>query len=264
MLYGVGNLTIGTNGLDVNSLIQQNVLFPGCVAAVAFNANSTFSEAKCYIDGLLQTVASAISAEDFTLDLTYEYLDWPTLQLLYGELASTGGAAVPTAKAITIVAGGLTVSEADITTANGNGASLKAYDSTNQVFLTQALASPPGPNEFFVDEAASTIEFNASQTGSTIQYQYDKLYSSIEAIGATPTGQQVDYLSNLNLTAILSSSVDGVNGIALVVDRLERTNTPSLSIAGDKATVTINYKLITTPGNRKPFRLYKLSGATAA
>ena len=72
MLYGVGSLSIGTNALDVNSLIQQNVYLPQCVAGIAFNSNSQFEEAKCYVDGILQTVASAISAEDFTLDLTYE------------------------------------------------------------------------------------------------------------------------------------------------------------------------------------------------
>lgn len=270
MLYGIGSVNIGTNALDINSLFGQNICFPQCTAAVAFNSTSNFSEAKCYVEGILQTIASAISAEDFTLDLTYEYLDWPTLQLLYGELAKTGGAAIPTAISVPITANEATggtpgnLPVADISTANANGASVRVYDQTQLKFLSAAVASPPGADEFFVDEAAGTIEFNPSQVGSTVSYKYDKLYTSIESIGSGLVGEQTDLLSNLNLTAILASAVDGVNGIGLVVDKLERTNTPSLSIAGDKAVVTINYKLVNTPGARKPFRLYKINGAVAA
>ena len=163
-----------------------------------------------------------------------------------------------------VQAGALTITESDITSANANGASVRVFDQTKLKFLKASLTAGPGPDEFFVDEANSTIELNASQAGSTVSYQYDKLYTSIEAIGATPAGSQVDYLNNLNLTAILSSAVDGVRGIGLVVDRLERTQTPSLSIQGGKATLNISYKLINKPGARKPFKLYKLNGATEA
>lgn len=270
MLFGIGSVNIGTNVLDLGDLFQQNICFPQCVAGVSFNATTQFDEAKCYVDGVLQTVASAINAEDFTLDLTYEYLDWPTLQLLYGELAKTGGAAIPTAKSVVITVNEATggapgnLPEADITTGNANGASVLVYDQTQLKFLKSALASPPGVDEFFVDEAGSTIEFNPSQVGSTISYKYDKIYTSVESIGSGLVGESTDLLSNLNLTAILSSAIDGVDGIGLVVDQLERTNTPTLAIVGSKATVTINYKLVNTPGRRKPFTLYRLSTAVAA
>ena len=264
MLYGIATTSIGTNSLDANSLFGQNICYDQCIAGFSLTATTNFVEAKCFVNGILQTVASAINAEDFVLELTYEFLDWTNLQLLYGELAQSGGAAIPTSKTVDITAGSLTVTEADITTANANGASVTAYDATNGVFLTAAVAAPPGPNEYFVDEAASTIAFNASQAGSAVSYKYDKLYSDIQSIGTGKTGEAVDLLTDLNLTAIVSSAVEGSEAYVLVVDKIERINTPTLQLQGDRAVFNIQYKALNAAGQRKPFRLYRLQGATAA
>ena len=212
--------------------------------------------AKCYRDGILQTVASKINSEDFSVTLTYEFLDWPTLQLLYGELAQSGGAAVPTAKTEDLV--GTTIVDSEIIAANE--ASVLVYNATEEVFMTLAAASP-GANEYSVDGATNTITFNAAQTGQTINYKFDKIYSSIESIGSGLVGDQYDELSNLSLTAVLSSTVYP-SGIVLVAEQLERTNTPTLAIEGDRATVSITYRLIAGKGRRKPFRMFKLEGAT--
>lgn len=263
MLYGIAKTSIGTNALDANTLFGEQIAFDQCIAGFSLTATTNFVEAKCFVNGVLQTVASAINAEDFMLDLTYEYLDWSTMQLLYGELAQTGGAALPTSKSIAITAAGA-VSEPDISTANNNGASVRVYDQTKGIFLTAAAASPPAANQFFVDAAASEIEFNASQVGSTVTYKYDKIYTSIQSIGSGQIGSQFDQLTNLNLTAIVSSAVEGSEAYVLVVDQIERTNTPTLQLQGDKAVFSIQYKAINRPGARKPFRLYRLNGATAA
>lgn len=260
MLYGIAGLNVGTNNFGATSLIGENIAFPQCVAGFAMTANSNFSEAKCYTDGILQTVASAINAEDFMIDLTYEFLDWTTLQLLYGELATSGGAVVPTSKSASITQVATPLATPDITAANA--ASVKVYDQTKGVFLTLAATSATvNADEFFVDGTASTIKFNASQTGSTVSYRYDKIYTNIQSIGAGQAGQAYDALSDLNMTAVVSSAVEGAQAYALVLPKVARTNTPSLQIQGDKAVIQIQYKALVPPGSRKPFRLYRLNGA---
>lgn len=259
MLFGIGNVSIGTNGLGASSILGQNLAFPQCVAGVSFTAESNSVMANCFRDGILQKVASRINSENFKVTLTYEYLDWATLQLLYGELSTTGAAYIPTTK--TVIGAGGTFTEADITVANANVGSFRLYNATLEVFMTLSVAAP-GANEYQIT-TAGVVTHNAAQNGQTLVYRYDKRYTSIASIGSGNIGDAYDEMSNLNLTAILSSSVYP-EGLVLIADRLERVNTPSLELTGDKAVITIEYDLVALPGRRKPFRMYKLTGAVAA
>ncbi len=257
MLYGIGAVSIGTNALDANSLLGQNLVLDNCVAGVAFNSESASVSAMCYKNGIKQKVAERINQEMYSVTLTYEYLDWPTMQLIYGELAQNGAAYVPTAQTVTLT--GTTITNTNISTTNNNVASVRVFNATTETFMTLA-AGAPAAQEYSVNGTTGLITFNAAQTGQTIYYRYDRRYTSIESIGAGNVGQQFDEFNNLNLTAILSSS-KYPEGIALVADQLERTSTPSLVIEGDKAVIQITYSLVTPPGRRKPFTLYKLNGA---
>jgi hypothetical protein len=261
MLYGIGNVSIGTNGLTASSLLGQNLAFSQCVASIAFNAESNSVKANCFVNGVLQKKASRINSENFMVELTYEYASWSELQLLYGEVAkSQSNVYVPTSRTVVPTAATFTV--ADINTANANAASFRLYNATTEKFMTLAVGAP-GASEYSIAAATGVVTVNASAIGQTLIYKFDKRYTSIESIGSGFEGDATDQLSNLNLTAILSSSIYP-QGIVLVADRLERINTPSFSIAGDKATITIQYDLITLPGRLKPFTMYKLNGAVAA
>ena len=260
MLYGVGTTSIGTNALDASSLIGQNLVFPQCISSVQFTAESNNTVAQCWRDGVKIDVASRITAEMFNLVLTYEYIDFQTLGLLYGELPQDIIAALPTSKSV-IVPSGLTITDTDIT--SGNAATVRVYNETDAKFMTLAATSAVGVNEYFIDTANNQISFNAAQEGTTVFYKYDKQYTSIEAIGSGLIGNQFDSLSNLNFTGIVYSAASP-EPYVLKIDRLERTETPSFTLAGDRAEVSITYKLIAPPGRRKPFTLYKLEGSTAS
>jgi hypothetical protein len=257
MLYGIGSVQVGTTGLTASSLIGQNVSFPQCVAGIEFSVESTAVEASCFRNGQLVTVANKINAENAMVSLTYTNPDWATMQLLYGELARSGGAAVPNAKTVTV--SGTTIVDTDIKTTNA--ASVRIYNDTDGVFMKLA-ASAPGPNEFTVAGATGTITFNAATTGDTVTYRYDKLYNTIESIGAGTTSQAFDALDDLNLVAVLSSTIHP-QGIVLVAPKLSRMNSPTLSLSGDAAEITIEYKLLTPAGARRSFSLYKLDGSVA-
>lgn len=254
MLYGIGQVNIGTTKLDANSLLGQNLAFDQCVASVAFATESNSVSASCYVNGVMVNKASKINSELATVTLTYEYLDWPSLQLLYGEIAQAGEAFIPTAKTITTTAN--TFTESDITVANQNVTSFRLFNNTEEKFMTLTVDAP-GVNEYQINNSGQ-VTLNAAQVGQTLTYRYDKKYSSIESIGSNG---QYDELDNLSLTAILYSSVYP-EGIVLVADNLARTTSPSFSISGDKAVIEMSYSLNVLPGQRKAYRLYKLAGAT--
>ena len=260
MLFGIGSVSVGSNNLDASSLLGQNLSFPQCVAGVEFSIENNAVMAQCYRSGQLVKVAHRINSEDAMVTLTYQNISWPEMQLLYGEVARSGGAVIPTAK--TVVVTGTSITEPDISTANNNAASLRLFNETEEVFMTLAV-STPGPNEYSVAPATGVITLNAAQTGDTISYKYDKIYTSIESIGAGTTSQQFDALNDLNLIAILSSSLYP-QGIVLSAPKLSRIASPTLSIAGDRAEVSIQYALLTPPGFRRSFQLYKLDGSVAS
>ena len=257
MLYGTGSTVITTNDLDASSLRGEKALFPQCLASFEMAVDTNFAEAKCMKRGILQTTASAITEETFSLNLTYQFNDWNNLQLLFGELATLEtGVTLPVAKAVEVPVG-LIIADTDITA--GTAASVCVTDVTNCILLTAALASPPGPNEFFADGAGNALELNATQAGATVEYVVDKTYTSIEAIGVA---DDVDFLTNLAFTGLIASTKDGEEGYQIIFPQLERINTPTITLAGDLAEISIEYRAIVPSGKRKPFELYRLATAT--
>lgn len=242
--------------MDASSLRGENALFSQCLASFELTSDTTFGEAQCQKKGILQTVAGAITAETFTLSLTYEFNDWTNLQLLFGELAtSESNVVLPVAKAAEVPTG-LVITDTDITAATA--ASVLVTDVTNNILLT-VVAVAPNANEVQVDGTTGELTFNASQAGATVEYVVDKTYTTIEAIGVADT---VDLLTNLSFTGLIASTTDGTDGYQIIVDKLERTTTPTVTLAGDVATISIEYRCLALPGKRKPFALYRLSTAT--
>lgn len=257
MLYGVGNTVILAKDLDALALRGQKALMPQCLASFELASDTTFGEAKCMKKGIMLTTASAITAETFTLNLTYQFNDWVNLQLLFGELASSeSSVALPVAKAQEVPAG-LTITDPDITA--GTAASVCVTDVTNsELLLVTVDAGAPPAGTVNVDSTAGELEFNAAQSGITVEYVVDKTYTTIEAIGVA---DDVDFLTNLTFTGLVASTPDGEEGYQIIVDRLERVSTPTITLSGDVAEISIEYRCIVLPGRRKPFSLYRLSTA---
>lgn len=259
MLYGTGSTVITTNGLDASSLRGEKALFPQCLATFEMSTDTTFGEAKCMKKGILLTTASAITAETFSLNLTYQFNDWVNLQLLFGELASTeSNVSLPVAKAQEVPATGpYVITDTDITTLTAG--TVCVTDVTNGELLNIVTSGTPNPGEVDVDGTTNELTFNAAQAGITVEYVVDKAYTSIEAIGVA---DDVDFLSNLAFTGLIASTPDGVEGYQIIINQLERITTPTITLAGDVAEITIEYRCIVPAGKRKPFELYRLSTAT--
>ncbi len=255
MLYGTGSTVILAKDVDALALRGEKALFPQCLATFELSTDTTFAEAQCMKKGILITTASAISGETFTLNLTYQFNDWTNLQLLFGELASTeSSVTLPTAKAA-VVSGGV-INDTDITA--GTAASVCVTDVTNSVLLLTEVDGTAADGTVDVDPTGN-LTFDAAQEGITVEYVVDKTYSSIDAIGVA---EDVDFLTNLTFSGVIASTPDGEEGMQIIIPRLERISTPTITLAGDVAEITIEYRCITPQGKRKPFELYRLSTAT--
>ncbi len=256
MLYGTGRTVILTNGLDASSLRGQKALFPQCLASFELAADTNFAEAKCMINGILQTTASAITEENFNLNLTYQFNDWNNLQLLFGELATDeSGVTIPQSKVAVVPSGGV-INDPEIV---GNASSVCVTNTTDCVLL-EVVAGPLAgdPEEITVDDGTGDITFDSTLVGKTVEYVVDRTYTSIEAIGVAQT---VDLLTNLSFSGVIASTKDGAQGYQIIVPFLERINTPTITLAGDVAEISIEYRALVSGTNRKPFNLYRLSTA---
>ena len=258
MLYGTGSTVMLAKDLDALALRGEKALFPQCLASFELSTDTTFGEAKCMRKGIMLTTASAITAETFSLNLTYQFNDWTNLQLLFGEIATTeASVSLPVAKAAEVPAG-LVITDADITAQTAP--SVCVTDITNSELLLVDVGNPgtAAPGTVAVNEAGN-LTFDAAQAGITVEYVVDKTYTSIEAIGVA---DDVDFLTNLTFTGLIASTPDGEEGYQIVIERLERISTPTITLAGDVAEISIEYRCIVPPGKRKPFQLYRLSTAT--
>jgi len=268
MLYGVGNLSVCSLDLDAQSAVRQfNIFKDICVSSFSLSASVNEVLARCFRNGRLQIAASNLNQEDYQLDLSIEISDWSSLQFAYGELSSSQPLRLPTTVSEQIPAtGGLTITNADISTANANGASVKVYDDTNQVFLLPGTTTPAA-GEFVVDETAGTITLNASQQNALIFYSYDKVYTSVDQLGAG--GNQL--VRSFSFAGTLSSTLYGIggtgsssDGIGIYIPRAEPISIPSLSLAGDRATLDISFRPVITGTDTRPFKLLRLDTATPA
>lgn len=265
MLYGVGQTVITTNDLNANSLVrQENALFPQCLASFEMSVDTTSADARCMKKGVMTTTASALTGETFTLTLNYQFNDWTNLQLLLGEVATTeANVSIPVVKQA-IIADGTTVgvvTDSDVTTASEAGVLITNTSSSIQYELTIGTAGTPTAGNAEVDSTLGQLTFPVGDIGQTVEYVIDKVYTSIDAIGAA---LETDILTNLSFVGLIATTVDGVDGYQIVVPRLERISTPTITLAGDTAELTVEYRLVTPPGKRKPFALYRLNTATAA
>ena len=256
MLYGAGRLAFCSNALDSGSIIGHNVLLPQCLASFSLNAETEEAVARCLINGVRQTTASAVAAEDYLLEVTYENIDFNTLGLLYGEIPTTETNVVFPVLKEAFVDGGGQIVDAELIA--GVLPTVKAYDNTNDLFL-EPVAGAPGVNQVQTDTAGSlTFEATNQPTGTSISYIFDKTYPSLNTIFGA---DNVDSLNNLRFSGVISSAIDGIDGIGIVVDRLDRTTVPSFTVEGTTVSITMTYRLSTVPGQRRPFRLFQISDA---
>jgi hypothetical protein len=263
MLYGAGNLIFETSGLtSENSLRGQDLLYPGLFSSFELTSDTGFLEAKALVAGKLQTVASGVNAETWTLKVTTQFIDWTAMQFGLDELSSnTSGAVVPLLKTATVPAtGAAEVTDLAVTALTEPG--IKVYiankgDWGDRLFLTKVGVAPANGTEVQVDTTNNKLIFHSSLAGATVQYVVGVTYSSIQTIGVA---SQADSFGSLKFSGKLFGTEFG-NGAYIIVPKLARVSTPALSVAGDVTELTMEFRALVPEGARKPYQLYNLDTA---
>lgn len=256
MLYGAGNLCLLSRDLTATTLGQE-LLFPGNIASFTLTPNVTQQKAKALIGGKRQTVASQITEEEWVLRLTFEYLDWSTLQFVFDERASKATAItwgeVRVAKVPS--AAPYEVTDADITAANA--AKVTAYLSSKgsygkPKFLKNTLAvAPADATEVGVVGASGKLVFNAALAGAYVTYNVP-VAKTVDSIGETATAAGFGALQFSGV----GYTTETAKPVGILVPNITRNSAPTLTVTGEKATFEVSFDATVLQGTRSPWRFY--------
>lgn len=135
-----------------------------------------------------------------------------------------------------------------------------AYEASPNARFLVRVDNPAVPTggEYRVD--IGLLTFPAGSAGTVVTYVVNKTYTSIETIGHEST---FDEFGRLIFTGLVYSTEDSVP-MQIVCPQLSRISTPSITINGDLTELTIEFRASVAPGDRSPFKLYRLQGAVAA
>lgn len=258
MLYGAGSLYLISKDIDTNSLRGENLIHPLSVASFELTFDTQNTEAKALIAGKKQIVAAAITEDIGTLKLTFEYVDWQTVQLAYDELASTTTSLqFPKLKSAVVALDGAasSISDAAFTSTQVVGEDVFFYVASkgtwgDRRYLTEA--------EVTMASGKATLAADDEFVGAVVQYTIPKTYTNIETIGVASAA---DGYGKLAFSGVVSGTEFGQLGMGIVVHELYRISTPQFAITGDMAEMTIEFRTGVPAGKRKAFELYKLNAA---
>jgi len=264
MLSGVGQLFAETQDLDADSILGQNVFFPGQFVDFNYEGQAEVKKAKAWVAGKRKVVASATGAEEYELTLSFEYLDWMHMGFAYDEIPQqSSNVTLPILKKGRVpTSAPYKITDADITPATAS--SVKAYVSERGSwgeagFRKVVALSPPGAGEFFVDTASSAhdVIFHSSDAGAPVQYIVNKSYATIESIGHEVVADSFGTLSFIG---------DGYGPefpkrVRLYLPNITRISIPKLN-TDNVPKFEIKFTANVPASDRSPHKIYNLATAT--
>jgi len=251
MLYGAGQLVLISKGLSSEviggSPFGVNFALPGLIASFELTFNDQLAEAKALVGGKRQIVAAAITESIATLSLTFEYMDWNTLQMAFDEVsAKTSSVKLPITSTVKLDNSG-----------NYSGA-IPGVTGTLGVDYFVYRATRTGT----VDRSYSpniTVTANSIAGGEPYEVIQVIGYQTVTDVASIGDTTEFASFGKLIFSGILAGTEVNSNGIQIVVPELSRVSTPQLSVTGDKQTMKVDFRASVPTGGRKAFQLYNLS-----
>lgn len=253
-LTGAGQLIVRTKDLTVNTTRAQELVLPLCVASFELTFEDQLAEAKCLIGGKRQITSAGITESVASFNLTFEKIDFNTLGFAYDELvATTSSISFPVVKTATIPSGPTpTITDADVPATAGATLVYLTGGVNGGTYMTR-VGSSPTAGQYSV--SAGSIVFNTADAGKVVTYSALKSFSSVPTVGVE---SGADEYGALTFEGLLYTPEGNRYGIQL--GSLTRVGSPSISITGDLAQLTIPFRAGVPTGWRKPFRLFNLTG----
>src|SRR4028118_1877068 len=245
MLSGVGNLCLLS--LDYG---DDSFAFPQ--AFVDFNINSDVSskEARGWVNGKKQVLASAIDSESYTLTLAMEFVNWQILAWAFDQRPQkVTNAVLPYTKSAIANNSGV-VTDPQIKA----GTKLFAYVAAKGPW---GNARPLKKTEVTV--SAGSFSVGAGFAAAPITYHFTDTVAEIDSIGAVTGAQKFGKLGFSGL----GYGPEFPNGILIVVPEITRKSSPSFE-TGDVPKFSVEYGINIPQGSDSPFRFYDMSSIPPA
>lgn len=204
---------------------------------------------KYNTEGQIVNAGSAKRKIDSTLVLGVEAINWFTLQLAFGELASAStNLEIPELRFAALPATGLQeINDTDIP-ATATKVTCAVYTDNKQKSLLR-VSGTPAAGEFAV--AAGKITVGPGNAGSIIGYRILKVVPTCESLGVNANAAR---FATFSLSGILKTdSPFTVTKIDIPI--LSQEEDPSIDIQSPTK-FDLKYTLITEPGKPRPFYLY--------
>lgn len=252
IFYGAGSPDFTSVGLNPERLLPVEPM------EISIEGASEKKKSTKYKDGLIVTAGSAQSTEEYTAKIGIEAVNWQSIQFAYGELAGiTTSVALPELRYATVPASGTyEVADADISDTNVWVTVMTAGSWGRAKPLTKVVGTPAA-GEFKVDTSLKKLVFNAAQASAPFAYRLFKTYTNIESIGAEAV---FTALSSFSFSAIGYLDEEKVK---MVIPKMTKSNIPTLNIS-DVTKFELEFEMIVSGSNRKPFQFYNLTTAPVA
>lgn len=247
LMYGLGSPDFLTAGLNPERLLPVEPM------EFSIEGESEKKESKKFKDGLVVTAGSAQTSEKYTMKIKIEAVNWLAIQFAYGELAGlTASASLPEIKYASVPTASPYVIEDDDITSTNVWATVMTAGAWGKAGPLAKETTTPTAAGFVPDGTANTLTLHSSRAGAPLAYRVFKPYSNIESIGAETA---FTAFSAFSFSGILYGDEEKVK---IVIPKIVRTNIPSLNVA-DLSSFELEFDLIVTGSDRKPFKLYNLT-----
>lgn len=238
MLTGFGSLALRTKNQT------NNFIYPGKFVSFELSGDSSSNSSQGYVNGVIQTLSSAVSSETFTLTLTTQDVDFFALAWGFDALpATTASAVFPVTRTATTDGSGV-INDADV---SGATEVFCYLDST-----TNSNTAAPVPDDS-VTVGAGTITIS-SLPNQPIVYQFDKTYTNIQTIGYEA---EVTKFGSLSFSGIAYGTKFKGGRTGVYIPDITRQSSPSLSTA-DVPELSVTYGVNVPAGKSLPVQIYEI------
>ena len=206
---------------------------------------------KYNTEGQIVSAGSAARSVESVLTMGVEAINWMTMQLAHGELASTtADLSIPDLKFANLpLTGPQTISDTNIPS-NAALVSAAIYSGDKAVSLQRVSGTPAG-GQFSVTTGSITV--GPGYAGATVGYRILKTVPNVQSLGVDSAAT---VFSKLRFDGILTTD-DKTHVYRIEIPELSRETEPSISIEAPTR-FELQYTLVTQPGKKRPYYLYKI------
>jgi hypothetical protein len=262
MFKGIGKIFLRTTQLgDLSKPVQRAAVLAGI--SWADNVESTQKESQRFIEGELKTVRTVKGSSTYSLEISFNELDWMHMGFAKNEFPKTGSnVALPSILSANVPsASPYEISNAFFTAANDTTYGIYAVVTADGAWGPSGGlirgATTPASGEVVLDAANTKLVFHEDQAGAPVDIPIFATKSSIEFYGGPGVATKFGVFELWGQIFVPSIAA----GIWRRYPQVEIVSEPSVTIDNNVPTVTVQCSAGIPTGWEKPYAEYNLNTA---